>query len=145
MTMYCETLFGKSSDLYETLLNQGLVSDAYGFDMHMDDAHGYLMIGSETTFPDKLQTALRRRLESLSDYRVDQADFLRTKRQILGSFTMGLDSLEDTAHRLARYLHEDLLLYELIEIVKDITYDEVQCCHKYIDIDQSVFVKSIPK
>ncbi len=145
MTMYMDLLFGRSSDYYEQWMDDGLINDAYGLDIQHESNYGYIMIGSETQKPQAFHAALMHALTHLDETIVHQEDFDRFKKQMLGNFIMSLDSLEYIAHETSRYAQEDLLIYDILDIAKSITFDDVKKQSDMIRKDRITAVIIEPK
>ena len=145
MTMFMDMVFGKTSDYYETWLDEGLINDAYGLDIQLESTYGYLMIGSETTKPKTLYQALMEALIHLETAKLLKDDFNRFKNQMLGNFIMSLDSLEYIAHETSRYAQDDLLIYDLLDIAQSITFEDVLSQRKHIQANAITSVIIEPK
>ncbi|MFW5842033.1 MAG: EF-P 5-aminopentanol modification-associated protein YfmH [Bacillota bacterium] len=124
-SMGMSLLFGKSSDIYESLLNQNLVNDTYGIDINIETSYGYGLIGSETSQPDTLAKTLTTILETLYTYPLDHNDFIRAKKQMVGNFLMSLDNLEYLAHESSKYTNTEFNIYDLLTLAKTITYQDI--------------------
>ena len=124
-SMFMDLVFGRSSDYYESWLDQKLINDSYGLDLSLESTYGYALIGSETSDPEKLYQVIMNTLYQASTLKIKEEDFQRIKKQMVGSFVMGLDSLEYLAHETSRLAHEDMIIYEVLELAKSITFEEV--------------------
>jgi predicted Zn-dependent peptidase len=124
-SMGMSLLFGKSSDIYETLLNQKLINDTYGIDINVEQSYGYGLIGSETSQPDALTKTLTTILETLYTYPIEHKDFIRAKKQMVGNFLMSLDNLEYLAHESSKYTNTEFNIYELLTLAKTITHQDI--------------------
>lgn len=124
-SMGMSLLFGKSSDIYESLLEQNLINDTYGIDINVEKTYGYGLIGSETSQPDALAKKLTTILETLNTYPVDHKDFIRAKKQMVGNFLMSLDNLEYLAHESSKYTHTAFNIYELLTLAKTISHQDI--------------------
>jgi predicted Zn-dependent peptidase len=124
-SMGMSLLFGKSSDIYESLLNQNLINDTYGIDINVENTYGYGLIGSETSQPDALTETLTSILNTLTNYTVHQDDFIRAKKQMVGNFLMSLDNLEYLAHESSKYTNTEFNVYDLLTLAKTITYKDI--------------------
>ncbi len=125
LSMWLDLAFGRSSDTYESLMDQGVINDSYALELNYTKDFAYALIGSETSRPAALKEALGALLENPSDITINEADFKRLKRQMIGSFIHVLDSPENIAHQFANYVFEGVAYYDLIEAARAITFDMV--------------------
>ncbi len=144
-TMFLDLVFGKSSDYYEQLLDQGLINDSYGLDVQLESSYGYVMVGSESQHPDQLEQILRDKLLNFPNETIDKEDFNRVKKQMIGNFIMSLDSLEYLAHENSRYTHEDITLYDVLDIALTIDYSTMMNQAEAIDDTMLTSVVIKPK
>ncbi|MFU8787108.1 MAG: EF-P 5-aminopentanol modification-associated protein YfmH [Candidatus Izemoplasmataceae bacterium] len=124
-SIYMDLVYGRSSDFYELWMNEKLVNDSYGLDLSLESSYGYALIGSETSDPERLYEKIVNSLIEHDKISIHKEDFERIKKQMIGSFVMGLDSLEYLAHETSRLAHEDMIIYDVLDIAKAITYEEV--------------------
>lgn len=144
-SMGMSLLFGKSSDIYESLLNQNLINDTYGIDINVEKSYGYGLIGSETSQPDTLKDKLTQILETLYTYPINRNDFIRAKKQMVGNFLMSLDNLEYLAHESSKYTNTKFNIYELLTLAKTITYEDITTWQSTVKKDHISTVIIKPK
>ncbi|MFW6319935.1 MAG: hypothetical protein ACOC1L_07080, partial [Bacillota bacterium] len=144
-SMGMSLLFGKSSDIYESLLNQNLINDTYGIDINVEKSYGYGLIGSETSQPDTLKDKLTQILETLYTYPINRNDFIRAKKQMVGNFLMSLDNLEYLAHESSKYTNTKFNIYELLTLAKTITFEDITTWQSTVKKDHISTVIIKPK
>ncbi len=141
LSMWLDLCLGRTSDYYESLLDKGLINDSYGLELNYDKDYAYALIGSETTQPDALAKALSDALSTPEDLALEEADFTRLKRQMLGNFIHSLDSPETIAHQFAHFIQESVSYYEVIDVAMSLSFADVKAKHKAIaKHSQSVFI-----
>ncbi len=144
-SIYMDLRFGKSSNLYERLLAENLINDAYGLDISLEKEYGYVMVGSETNEPYVLRDTLIDYLLHPSKERVTRDDFERIKKHLLGSFVMSLDSLEFVAHETSRLALDGLVIYDVIDIAQSITFEDILTHEDHFNQQAISSVISVPK
>ncbi len=144
MTMLYDLVFGKSTDLYETLLDDGLINDSYGLDIQLEASYGYVLIGSESHQPDALIQRLHDVLMTLSTHPTSHDDFARYKKQTLGGFVMSLDSLEYIAHETARHIKDGLLFHDVLDIARSVTFDDVLALKQDVAEERIAVTLAVP-
>jgi len=125
-TIFMDMLFGKTSDIYENFMNQSLINDTYGLDVTIEDNYAYALIGSESKQPEAFIKAIKTSIENADADALIDSDFMRFKKQMIGSFIQSLDSLESLAHQMNKYLHESISFYEVLSLAQSITLDDVK-------------------
>lgn len=57
-----ELIFGRTSNFYERIYDEGLIDESYAFDFTLENGFGFAMIGSDTTEPVALEQAIKAEL-----------------------------------------------------------------------------------
>lgn len=141
MSLIMDLLLGKSSQLYETWLETKLINDSYGLEIYLEKDYGYILIGSESDTPLAFKQVLEDVLRNFSTYPIDEAMFNRAKKQMIGSFVMGLDNLDYLAHETNKHAHEGLDIYDTLNKATNITLDDLNQFKK--DFNRSHFTTLI--
>ncbi len=126
MAMLVDLVFGKSSSNYKHLIQSGLINDSFGIDITFEETYGYFLIGSETQLPQKLDSALKDILSNLQNFEIDELEFFRTKKQIIGGFIQALNSLEYIANQFTKYYFQGSSLFDILDIADSITIKDVK-------------------
>ena len=145
MSTLFDLVFGKSGHFYETWLDEGLINDAYGIDIQYESTHAYAVVMTESAEPEKFCEAFRNAVASLADLPLEEADFLRLKKQNIGSFVMALDSLEHLAHEAIRTAEEGLFVHDVLDVIRSVSFAEVKRLRHDIDLDRLRCLKAYPK
>lgn len=123
-TQIClEILAGRSSDLYEELYNDGLIDTTFDVEYVGEVDHGYSIIGGQSIDPEAVKKAIIAKISSI--YKVDDADFYRIKRKLLGRFIKSFNSVESIAHNFISYYMKDINILDFTSVIEDITPDDV--------------------
>jgi predicted Zn-dependent peptidase len=145
LSLIMDLLFGKSSTLYELWLDQKLINDSYGLESYIEKDYGYFLIGSESDNPEGLIEAINHALTHLETYALDQTMFNTAKKQMIGSFVMGLDNLEYLAHESNKHAHEGLDIYDTLAIASAITFEDLNHLNKNIARNQYTVLTVLPQ
>jgi predicted Zn-dependent peptidase len=123
-TQIClEILAGRSSDLYEKLYNDGLIDTTFDVEYVGEVDHGYSIIGGQSVDPEAVKKALIAKISSIN--KVDDGDFYRIKKKILGRFVKSFNSVESIAHNFISYYMKDINILDFTSVIEDITPDDV--------------------
>lgn len=141
-----EMMFGESSDYYEQALADGLVNSSFGFEASNELLFSYALIGSDTTKPDELAASIKKELLDASTLELNVEEFERMKRKKIGRFLSALNSVEFIANRFTEYAFEGLSLFDMVDVLEDMTVDHVQKVAKnYFKEDKMTVFKIMPK
>ncbi len=121
-----DIIIGKSTNNYKKLIENQLINDSFGMDITLEGSYGYILLGSNSNYPEELYSALKSILFSLPDTPINKTHFERTKKQIIGGFINALNSLEYIANQFTKYHLLDTSLFNIIQIAKDITLDDIE-------------------
>lgn len=125
MTLFYEMVFGEETDFYQTLLNQDLIDETFGYQFVLEPTYSFSVITSATQYPDKLKALLLEELENTQGRLSDAEAFNLLKKQFIGEFISGLNSPEYIANQYTKLYFEGVSLFDLLDIVESITLDSV--------------------
>ena len=145
MIFALDMVFGEQSEYYYEMMDSGLIDDSFNYS-HMEEASfAHTMIALNTQDP----KTFRNRFIQIID-EVKQKEFFteeklsNQKREILGDYLASLNSPEYIANQFTKYHLDGYDLYQLPEIIDDITVDEVKS--DFIDVmDTDYMVECILK
>jgi predicted Zn-dependent peptidase len=127
MNVLLDLLFGKSSENYNQLYNDGLIDETFSFDYTQEQGFGFAMIGGDTGEPDKLADTLEKMLLEAKNQSVFNEDQLeRAKRKKIGAFLRAVNSPEYIANQFTRYAFNDMNLFDVVPTLEKITLNDVQ-------------------
>jgi len=132
-TILLDVLIGKSTTNYETLLSKGYINDSFGMDVTIESDYGYVLIGGNTKYPTEFTEAIQLMILEASSKAVDQEDFNRTKKQIIGSFIQALNSLEYIANQFTKYHFMNTSLFDVLDVASTITIEDIEQAFKTLN------------
>lgn len=113
-----DTLFGKGSDLFHTLLDDDLIDGQFGAQYEISGSYAYALVGGNSPNPDKLVEALNQALEVAAREGLSPEGFERNRRKSLGQFTMSLDSPTSVGRGWTAYWLHQANLFDSIEVLE---------------------------
>ncbi|UNC91473.1 EF-P 5-aminopentanol modification-associated protein YfmH [Candidatus Contubernalis alkaliaceticus] len=120
-----EMLFGKSTETYNRLYEEGLINDQFGTSFVAEKDYAYTMMGGETPDPDKLYQAL---LDSITQYiqkGFKEEDFERQRRKMLGEFLRNFNSLEFIANNFLYYHFRENNLFDFVSLLQEMKAEDI--------------------
>lgn len=120
-----DLLFGKGSENYQYLLDKEVINDTFSYDVTLEYDYSHIMIASNTLnhtlFYNEIDTVISKFLKQ----DIDKNRFDRTIKQITGGFIHALNSVEYIANQYTKYLLKDLSLFDMLEVARTITIEDV--------------------
>jgi len=127
MNVLLDLLFGKSSENYNQLYNDGLIDETFSFDYTQEQGFGFAMIGGDTGEPDKLAETLKKMLLDAKNQTVFNEEHLeRAKKKKIGAFLRAVNSPEYIANQFTRYAFNDMNLFDVVPTLEKITLNDVK-------------------
>ncbi|MBR6523603.1 MAG: insulinase family protein [Clostridia bacterium] len=118
-----ELLIGKSSKLYASLYNDGLISASFSTDYTGETDYGFAEIADESEMSEKMAERI---LQGIKDFKFDTEEFERIKRKRFGRSLHVFDDPENYAGALARNTTCGADLYKSIELAEQVTEKDVK-------------------
>ena len=125
MTLFYEMLFVEETDFYQSLLNEDLIDETFGYQFVLEPTYSFSVITSATQYPDKLKALLLTEIENNQGQLNDEEAFSLLKKQFIGEFISGLNAPEYIANQYTKLYFEGVSLFDLLEIVESITLESV--------------------
>lgn len=127
-----DLVFGKSTSNYKQLLSDELINDSFGLDITLEKTYGFFLIGSETYKPKELEIKLIDIISNLETFKLEEEDFLRTKKQIIGGFIHALNSIEYIANQFTKYYYLGASLFDILDVADEITMKDINDIKKLL-------------
>lgn len=120
-----DLMFGKGSDYYQYLLDKEVINDTFSYDVTIETEYSHLMIGSNTSNGELFYQEIMNVIDMFIKDDINIDKFNRTLKQITGGFIHALNSVEYIANQYTKYLLHDVSLFDMLDIAKLITVDDV--------------------
>ncbi|AND39457.1 MULTISPECIES: EF-P 5-aminopentanol modification-associated protein YfmH [Cytobacillus] len=127
LNVLLDILFGKSSEHYSSLYNEGLIDDTFSFDYTQEQGFGFAMVGGDTNDPDRLADTLQKMLlDAREKGAISQETLDRTKKKKIGAFLRAVNSPEYIANQFTRYAFNEMDLFDVVPTLESITLEDVE-------------------
>lgn len=121
-----DLLFGQSSAIYQTLYDENLISDQFGFEYNISADYAFSAIGGESRDPEQLVRRVRELLDQVRESGIDPQEFERVKRKRIGGYLRTLNSPEAIANEYTKYRFQGIDYFELLPALESITLQDVE-------------------
>ena len=127
MNIFLDLLFGKSSNNYDQLYNEGLIDETFSYDYTQEQGFGFAMVGGDTSEPDTLAGKLQEMLLAAKQKNLfTQEQLERAKKKKIGAFLRAVNSPEYIANQFTRYAFNEMNLFDVVPTLEKITLEDVQ-------------------
>lgn len=141
-----DVLFSQSSELYQTLYDEGLIGEDFGADYSGEFTYGYSIVGGDTPDPDRLLDLILKELERIKQNGTSPEQFERSKKKKAGRFLKSLNSLEFIASQYTRYMFNEIHFFEIPNQLETIQLSQInQRFMEHFDPDQMALSIIRPK
>ncbi|MGD7052073.1 EF-P 5-aminopentanol modification-associated protein YfmH [Sutcliffiella horikoshii] len=141
-----DLLFGKSSDHYQKLYDDGLIDETFAYDYTGENGFGFAMLGGDTSEPDKLAERVQNILLQFDPNSIEEKELERIKKKKIGSFLRALNSPEFIANQFTRYAFNNMDLFEVTPQLEKITLEDLKAVAKdFIKEEAFTTCQVVPK
>ncbi|WP_028561371.1 EF-P 5-aminopentanol modification-associated protein YfmH [Paenibacillus pinihumi] len=120
-----DAIFAPSTVLYQSLYDDQLISDSFGYEFNSGSGYAFSIIGGETRSPDELLSRIQRAVNGMLEQGIDSDVFERTRRKRIGGYLRMLNSPESIANEFTRHKFRGGDLFDLLSIYETISLEEV--------------------
>lgn len=120
-----EMLFGESSEFYQNLYEKGLIDDSFGAYYTGSKNYGHTLMAGISKDPEKVLNILLSYIENREKVALTEEAFNRIKNKNIGSFLMGLNSIDFIASSFVHFYMKDFIFLNYLDIMSKIDYNEI--------------------
>lgn len=120
-----DVLFSPSSDFYQSLYDDNLISDSFGSEYNLGANYAFSVIGGETRNPEELLARLKAGLGKALQDGISSETFERSRRKKLGSFLRMMNSPESLANEFTKYAFRHMSLFDILPLYEELTVADV--------------------
>lgn len=129
--LFFDCVFAKSSDLYNQWLEQGLINSSFETNFHQSRDTAFIQMGGDCENLETFKDTLKNFVKNIDQITIDQATFIRLKKRDIGNYVLSFNSNESIASNFSRYYYEGVNAFEVVDVMQDITLEEVLDVRKY--------------
>lgn len=126
-SLLLELLFGRGSENYIDLYDEGLVDDSFSYSFNMDRTFHFLSLESDTDSPEELQKQWKRILLNWNiDAGFNEENFELLKRALIGEQLQAFNSLEYVANQYGYLSFNGIEMFDRIKHIESVTLEDVR-------------------
>lgn len=121
-----EMLFGKSSELYNTLYNEGLINANFNAEYNPQIDYGFTSFDGESKDPKAVFDRMLEKVRTLREKGLSREDFERIKKVIWGRYIRSYNDIEEYAHAFLSMQFADIDYFSYDAVYKTVTFEDVE-------------------
>lgn len=126
-TLLCQMLLGDTSSHRQSLYDEGLIDDGFGFEFSADREWSFADFGGDSLKPEELAASLKAiLLNVVQDPNMTEAHLELLKRKFTGKFFQSLNSLEYIANKFSQQAYGETTVFDTSDVLSEITLQELQ-------------------
>jgi predicted Zn-dependent peptidase len=125
MKVMLDILFSPSSTIYQTLYDENLISDSFGFEYNCDQDYAFSVIGGDTKDPDALLARIKQLIGNVIESGISEEEFTRSRKKKIGGFLRLLNSPEGIANEFTKYQFKGSDLFTMLKVYEEMTLEDV--------------------
>ncbi|EFY09742.1 EF-P 5-aminopentanol modification-associated protein YfmH [Erysipelothrix rhusiopathiae] len=118
--MLLEMNFSEMIPDYQVWLDEGIVSNSYGYDVDIRESFGVIYFVNEGHKHESFKEIIKYRMNHLKH---DEAMFNQLKKRYYGEMIMSLSKTDELAITLGRAHFDGVSYFEYLEMIRDLSYD----------------------
>ena len=133
-------ILGEATDNYQKLYSDGLLIDSLDFDYEFSKNYSHILISGES---DKYKETIEQVCNHIENDDINEADFERAKKRAYGQCVMNYNDVAKVARMYMTHELNGLNPLDYIDVIKDITINEVNEIKKKIFKEENRVVSVI--
>lgn len=120
-----ELIAGRSSVLYESLYNEGLINSSFDIDFTIEKSYAFSIIGGESSDPMKVRERFLRTVEEIKRNGLDRTAYDRLIRSRYGRYMRQFNSVEKISHSFIPVYFKGVNMFDYLQVYDKITFKYV--------------------
>ncbi len=125
-------LFGRSSKLYTSLYEEGLINESFGTDNSTEREFACAVIAGESEHPQKVKDAIMKEIERTHKDGICPEEFDRVKKAFYGSYLRGFNNVETIGNLVTRYILSGINIFSFSDVFDSVDIDYLESVFKEI-------------
>lgn len=125
LKMLLEYTFGVSSATYQELLDTQLVNTGFNYSLYVDEYCGFIKLNANTFKVNEFIDYINQKLLSLSTFEIEDEQFMRMKKAMIGSYLKSFNYSEFIANGFIDYIIKDANIFDSIDLFANINKEDL--------------------
>ncbi len=121
-----ELLAGTTSELYNSLLEQGLINTSFGFEQFAGFGYSATIFSGESKNPEEAARQIKAAIKQMRESGINADDFERTRRKLYGRTVMSFNDIDEIANDLVGAHFDKIGVFDDIDVFRELTVEDVE-------------------
>lgn len=126
VSILSDMYFSKQTEFFEKEYKEGKVNESIDMQYEGSDAFSHVLISSTSSNIDELEKDILEYMNKIKNEEVNEELFEIVKRKKIGEFILASDNLEVSYRRIIDSILNNIDVYSDVEILKNITKDDIK-------------------
>ena len=132
-----ELLCGKSSNLYESLYEEELITSPIGTDITFENEYSFIAMSGESKNPELAIEKIKEEIEKMKTKEIDAKEFDRIRKRLTGEFIRQFNSVDKIAHLFISNIMRGINIFDYVKTYNEVTKEDVEnAMRKYFDMNK---------
>ena len=120
-----ELAFGKTSEIYNELVEKGLIMGFLDFDAECEQSYCHITLSGESNNPEEVRNVIFKGIRNLKENGIKKDDIERLKKAYHGRFLKQFDHITSVAHAFLSNTFNNIGLFDYIDVISEISEEDV--------------------
>jgi len=118
-------LFGRSSKLYTSMYEEGLINENFGTDNSTEREFACAVITGESENPERVKDEIKSEIAAKRQNGIDADEFERVKKAFYGSYLRGFNNVETIGNIVTRYILGGINIFNFGNVFETVDLDYI--------------------
>lgn len=124
--MLLDLMFGESTDFYQRLYNEGIISSVFGYEVMASEGYLINIVGGEAPDPERVYDEVVNEINRVRDQGLDEELFENVKKAFYGGKIFSLNSVEGVASSMMSSYFEGYDAFDVVDTISQITLKDLE-------------------
>ena len=131
-------LFGRSSKLYTSMYEEGLINENFGTDNSTESEFACAVVVGESEKPMEVKDRIMQKIATIHKDGIGKEEFERVRKAFYGSYLRGFNNVETIGNIVTRYILGGINIFSFTDVFEDITLEYVTEVFKEIYTEENM-------
>ncbi len=131
-------LFGRSSELYTSMYEDGLINENFGTDNSTEAEFACAVIVGESEKPQEVKERIKKAIETTHKNGIKEEEFERVRKAFYGSYLRGFNNVETIGNIVTRYILGGINIFSFTDVFETVTLDYITQVFKEIYTEENM-------
>ncbi len=131
-------LFGRSSTLYTSMYEEGLINENFGTDNSTETEFACAIIAGESEKPEKVKEKVMEKINEIHRTGFDKDEFERVRKAFYGSYLRGFNNVETIGNLVTRYILGGVNIFSFTDVFESVDLEYVTQVFKEIFTEENM-------